>query len=98
MADDKKAPEATEENGLPDAFGRQGRARSVAEVLAEIQKQRFELEVAQVVNDLADDDPAPGGRPGTIAQARERFDEAEARVMARFADMMDDVRAFLGQQ
>ena len=81
-----------------DALGETGRARTVAQMLQNIQQQRFTLDVEIVANGLTDEsavvsDPAFPGQ--TVAQKKALLQEVEDRLQEKFADLMPKVRQII---
>ena len=80
---------------VPDALGDQGRAQLLAQSLANIQRQRFELEMTQVANGAKDSDQVPsdnGQATQTYAKARKALVDAEKRLMEVYPDLASDIK------
>jgi hypothetical protein len=76
---------------VPDLLGDAGRARAVLAVLGEIQSKLIDLEVRQIADGF-DDDRGSGvavdGVELTLGQRRARLEEAQARIVERYSDLM----------
>lgn len=78
----------------PDLLGKDGRVRTVAQMLSTIQQARYTLEVEATANLTEDDQlsPAQGAKPGeTVEQHRERLLASEGALLAKYADLIPDV-------
>jgi hypothetical protein len=91
---------------LPDLLGEDGRSRVIAQTLANLQEQRFRLEVQQVSNAHTDSDALPGGgvdkdgkiityarRKEVLAQAEERLHDAYEPLMGAVNQLLDKAEA-----
>lgn len=76
----------------PDVLGTKGRARIVAQLLADLQEQKFRLQTMQVVNGHYDNDKVPGAG-FTYEERLTKLRESEANIVATYEDQMDAVRA-----
>jgi hypothetical protein len=87
----------------PDALGPEGRGQLIARQLAELQRQRFQIEMMQVANGAADGDRIPttngsaGETPPTYAEQIQRFKEAEARLLEKFPEEAEAARTMLSR-
>lgn len=82
----------------PDTLGGAGRAQVIAHTLMQLQRQRFELEVAQTANGAEDHDSAPGLDGKTYAGRRAELEASERRLCERYAPLMTMVEAITGAE
>jgi hypothetical protein len=86
---------------LPDILGDDGRSRVIAQTLANLQEQRFRLEVQQISNGHSDDDALPGGgvdKDGkiiTYERRKEVLARAEERLQDAYGPLMEAVEQLL---
>ena len=101
-----KKPEAStngkvEETPSVDALGERSRVQIIAQQIAQLQSQRFELEAIQVGNDRSDGDPMDGAQPGpdgkvvTYGERKAMLSAAETRLCTKYEDLMPQVQAFI---
>jgi len=81
---------STEVAPVPDLLGNEGRAQLLAARILELQRERFQLEATQVVNDHLPGDLVPGLSPlVTYGEHSRKLRAAEQRLLDASPELYD---------